>query len=86
MHRKTRPCYDTHLRSRWEKSAGHTVHVLGIDLDADVIEAHSVKAETTPRRAKVTLASVGRNGDGVIEVAAWKVVAGGAVHIALGQI
>lgn len=52
------PCYVPHLRSRWEKGAGHTVHVLGIDLDADIIEAHCAKAEATPQWAKVTLASV----------------------------
>lgn len=55
----TEPCYVPHLRSRWEEGAGHTVHVLGIDLDADIIEAHGVKAEGTSRRAKITLASIG---------------------------
>lgn len=73
-----------HLRPRGEEGAGHTVHVLGVDLDADVFEAHSVEAEATPQRAKVTLAGVRRDGDGVVQVTARQVVGGGAVHVALG--
>lgn len=84
-HTHTQPCPVPHLRSRWEKGAGHTVHVLGVDLDADIIEAHSVEAEGAPRRAKVTLAGVGRDSDGVVQVTARQVVASGAIHIALGE-
>lgn len=80
----TQPGSAPHLRPRGEEGAGHTVHVLGVDLDADVVEAHSVEAEAASQRAKVTLAGVGRDGDGVVQVTARQVVAGCAVHIALG--
>lgn len=59
MHKHTQPCPVPHLRSWREKGAGHTVHVLGVDLDADIVEAHSMEAEAAPRGAKVTFAGIG---------------------------
>lgn len=84
-HTHTHPAwFCPHLRPRGEEGAGHTVHVLGVDLDADIFEVHSVEAKAAPQRAKVTLAGVRRDGDGVVQVTARQVVGRGAVHVALG--
>ena len=75
---------ESDLGLRGEEAAGHPVDVLGVEVDADVVEAHLVDAE---RRvlggAHVALAGEGGEGDGVPQVTVGQVVTDGSVHVAL---
>lgn len=73
----------SHLRLRGEEGAGHPVHVLRADLDADVVEAHLMEADRAPSGADVALTGVGREGDCVPQVTSRQVVTDGAIHIML---
>lgn len=59
------------------------MHVLHVDLDADIVEAHFVKAKRASTGADVTLAGERAERERVLQVAARQVVADGAVHVAL---
>lgn len=54
-------------------------------MDADVVEAHLVETERAPSRAQVALASVWRDGDGVLQVTTRQVVADCTVHVMLRE-
>lgn len=49
----------THLRLRGEEGAGHSVQVLRVDLDADIVEAHLVEVQHAPSGADITLPGIG---------------------------
>lgn len=73
----------SHLGLRGEEGAGDSVHVLRVDLDADVVEANLVEVERAPSGAEVALAGVRGERDGVLQVTLRQVVTDGAVHIML---
>ncbi len=73
----------SHLRLRGEEGAGHSVHVLGVDLDAHLVEAHLVEVERARSRAQITLAGVRRDRDCVFQVTSRQVVTDGTVHVML---
>lgn len=73
----------SHLRLRGEEGAGDSVHVLRVDLDADVVEAHLVEVERTPSGADVALTGIRGEGDRVLQVTARQVVTDSTVHIML---
>lgn len=73
----------SHLRLWGEEGAGHSVHVLRVDLDAHIVEAHLVEAERARSRAEITLAGVRRERDRVFQVTSRQVVTDGTVHVML---
>lgn len=73
----------SHLRLRGEEGAGHPVHVLRVDLDAHIVEAHLVEVERARSRAEITLAGICRERDGVFQVTSRQVVTDGTVHVML---
>lgn len=73
----------SHLRLWREEGAGHSVYVLWVDLDADIAEAHLMKAERARSGANVILAGIRRERDCVFLVTARQVVTDGAINIVL---
>ena len=73
----------SHLRLWGEEGAGHSVHVLWVDLDAHIVEAHLVEVEWARSRAEIAFAGVCRDRDRVFQVASRQVVTDGTVHIPL---
>lgn len=74
----------SHLWLGGEEGAGHSVHVLRADVDADVVEAHLMQVERARWRADVTLTGIRRKCYGVFQVTPGQVVTDGAVHVMLG--
>lgn len=76
-------CFATYLGFWWKQGPGEAVHVAQVHLDAGVGEAQLVEAGGVVAGTDVTLATKGRDCDGVLQLRLWQVVANPAVHITL---
>ena len=76
---------ESHLRIWGEESTGHSVQVLRVDLDADIVEAHLMEGECARSWTEVTLTGIRRHCDCISQVTARQIVTDSTIHIVLNR-
>lgn len=73
----------TYLWFWWKQGSAEAVHVTQVHLDAGVGEAQLMKACGVVAGTDVALTRKWRNGDGVLQLRLWQVIADPTIHVTL---